>query len=83
MTQQQVRENGRVVNVHALVAAGVNAGPHGRHFSNRLTNRRIATELALSARTVDGHIDHILSKLEFASRAQIAAWWATNQASAS
>ena len=44
-----------------------------------MTNRRIAAELVLSPRTVDGHVDRILTKLGFSSRTQIAAWWAANQ----
>lgn len=39
-----------------------------------LTNRAIAERLFLSERTVDGHVARILDKLEFTSRAQIAAW---------
>ena len=39
-----------------------------------LTNRRIAEELVVSERTVDNHVAHILTKLGFATRAQIAAW---------
>lgn len=39
-----------------------------------LTNRDIAAELGISERTVDSHVQHILNKLGFRSRAQIAAW---------
>jgi predicted ATPase/DNA-binding CsgD family transcriptional regulator len=39
-----------------------------------LSNRRIAAALTLSTRTVDGHVEHILSKLGFGSRSQVAAW---------
>jgi DNA-binding NarL/FixJ family response regulator len=38
------------------------------------SNREIADELVLSERTVENHVGNILSKLEFGSRAQIAAW---------
>lgn len=41
-----------------------------------LTNKDIATELVISRRTVDTHVEHILTKLDFTSRAQIAAWTA-------
>ena len=37
-----------------------------------LSNRSIAEMLVLSKRTIDGHVEHILSKLDFTSRAQIA-----------
>lgn len=43
-----------------------------------MTNRQIATELVLSPRTVDRHIDNIRAKLHFGRRTQIAAWWATS-----
>ncbi|MBZ3904358.1 LuxR family transcriptional regulator [Streptomyces scabiei] len=53
----------REEEVAALVARG-------------MTNRRIAAELVLSPRTVDNHVNRILTKLGFSSRARIAAWWA-------
>ncbi|QSE81180.1 protein kinase domain-containing protein [Rhodococcus koreensis] len=39
-----------------------------------LTNKAIAAELGISPRTVQGHVEHILTKLGFTSRVQIAAW---------
>ena len=44
-----------------------------------LTNRQIASELGLTERTVDSHVEHILRKLRFRSRAQIAAWAAEHR----
>jgi DNA-binding NarL/FixJ family response regulator len=38
------------------------------------SNRDIAAALVLSERTVASHVSNILSKLEFNSRTQIAAW---------
>jgi DNA-binding CsgD family transcriptional regulator/tetratricopeptide (TPR) repeat protein len=38
------------------------------------TNREIADELVVSERTVEGHVNSILTKLGFRSRAQISAW---------
>jgi predicted ATPase/DNA-binding CsgD family transcriptional regulator len=39
-----------------------------------LTNRDIAAQLYLSVRTVEVHVDHILTKLGFHARTQLAAW---------
>jgi non-specific serine/threonine protein kinase len=39
-----------------------------------MTNKDIATELVISQRTAEAHIEHILNKLGFTSRTQIAAW---------
>ena len=47
--------------VAALVAGG-------------LSNRQIATRLTIAERTAENHVEHILGKLGFRSRAQIAAW---------
>jgi non-specific serine/threonine protein kinase len=39
-----------------------------------LSNREIAERLVISSRTVDAHVQHILAKLGFGSRVQIATW---------
>lgn len=39
-----------------------------------LTNREIAASLTLSVRTIETHVDHVLTKLGFRSRVQLAAW---------
>jgi pimeloyl-ACP methyl ester carboxylesterase/DNA-binding CsgD family transcriptional regulator len=39
-----------------------------------LSNREIAERLYLSERTVDNHVSHILAKLGFDSRVQVATW---------
>jgi predicted ATPase/DNA-binding CsgD family transcriptional regulator len=39
-----------------------------------LTNRQIADELVISEMTADSHVSHILRKLGFRSRAQVATW---------
>jgi non-specific serine/threonine protein kinase len=44
-----------------------------------LTNRAIADRLVIAQRTAEGHVEHILSKLGFTSRAQIAAWVAEHR----
>ncbi|WP_330351324.1 ATP-binding protein [Streptomyces sp. NBC_00582] len=40
-----------------------------------MSNRQIASALGLSPRTVDRHVQNILGKLGFGSRARIASWW--------
>ncbi|MEU2033713.1 LuxR C-terminal-related transcriptional regulator [Nocardia amamiensis] len=42
--------------------------------SEGLTNKAIAARLSISLRTAQGHVEHVLTKLGFTSRAQIAAW---------
>ena len=42
-----------------------------------LTNRDIAGNLVISPRTVDTHVENILTKLGYRSRSQIAAWFAS------
>ena len=41
-------------------------------IADGLTNREIAARLVVSKRTVDAHVEHMLSKLGFSSRTQIA-----------
>jgi hypothetical protein len=43
--------------------------------------RRLLAEsrLVISQRTAEGHVQHILTKLGFTSRAQVAAWVAASQ----
>ncbi|HMJ39886.1 MAG TPA: alpha/beta fold hydrolase [Verrucomicrobiae bacterium] len=43
-----------------------------------LSNREIAGRLYLSERTIDNHVHHILDKLGFDSRVQVATWVARN-----
>jgi predicted ATPase/DNA-binding CsgD family transcriptional regulator len=38
------------------------------------TNKEIATILLIAPRTAEGHVEHILTKLGFATRTQVAAW---------
>jgi non-specific serine/threonine protein kinase len=51
----------RELEITALVAHG-------------LTNRQIAGQLYISVRTVEAHVDHILTKLGFRTRTQLASW---------
>ena len=43
-----------------------------------LTNHEIASLLVITERTAETHVQHILNKLGFKSRAQIAAWAVEN-----
>jgi non-specific serine/threonine protein kinase len=44
------------------------------------SNKEIAAALVISTRTAEGHVQRILGKLDFLSRAQIAAWVAEQRA---
>jgi DNA-binding NarL/FixJ family response regulator len=44
-----------------------------------LSNKQIGARLFISERTVDSHVRGVLNKLGFNSRAQIAAWMASNR----
>jgi non-specific serine/threonine protein kinase len=60
--------------------SGANAGLTARErqvaglVAHGLTNREIAEKLVISPRTAQGHVEHVLVKLGFTSRVQIAAW---------
>jgi DNA-binding CsgD family transcriptional regulator len=56
--------SGREHEVASLVAEG-------------MTNRQIAHRLVISERTAQNHVQHILTKLGFSTRSQIAAWMST------
>ena len=57
----RTRLSARELEVAAQVASGA-------------SNREIAATLGLSERTVESHVEHILAKLAFHSRSQVAAW---------
>ncbi|HEU4515152.1 MAG TPA: LuxR C-terminal-related transcriptional regulator [Nocardioidaceae bacterium] len=62
----EVRLTRRESEIAALVAEG-------------LTNREIAERLVMARRTAEAHVAHILGKLGFTSRAQLAAWKAAQR----
>jgi DNA-binding NarL/FixJ family response regulator len=43
-------------------------------------NKDIAARLFISQRTAEGHVEHILTKLGFTSRASVAGWLAAQRA---
>jgi len=45
-------------------------------LSEGLSNRAIAEKLFIAERTVEGHVEHLLNKLGFNGRSQVAAWFA-------
>ncbi len=45
-----------------------------RLVAQGMSNKEIAASLVIAQRTAEGHVEHILSKLGFSSRAQIAVW---------
>lgn len=45
-----------------------------RLVARGMTNKEIAATLMIARRTAEGHVEHILTKLGFNSRARIAAW---------
>lgn len=49
-----------------------------RLVNEGLSNREIAETLVISQRTAQSHVENILRKLSFSSRAQVAAWVAGN-----
>jgi hypothetical protein len=61
------------------------SGDHVRRsdIADGLSNKDIALKLVISRRTAEGHVEHILSKLGFSSRTQIAAWVTEHRASLS
>jgi len=71
--------------VHAPVAATAGAALSKRErevarlVAEGLSNREIAARLYLSERTIDNHVHHILDKLGFESRVQVATWLARNE----
>lgn len=44
-----------------------------------MSNRAIASDLVISPRTVEAHVEHILAKLNFTSRVQVATWLAQHR----
>lgn len=43
-------------------------------IADGLSNREIANQLVISRRTAEGHVEHVLAKLGFTSRTQVASW---------
>jgi DNA-binding CsgD family transcriptional regulator len=65
-TDARARLTRRELEIAGLIAQG-------------LSNRDIAEGLVLSPRTVEAHVQHLLAKLGFTSRRQVASWVAEQQ----
>jgi predicted ATPase/DNA-binding CsgD family transcriptional regulator len=72
---------GESEQVDVVAASGIDAGPLAKRevevaglVAEGLSNKQIAARLFISERTVATHVGHILDKLGFNSRAQIAGW---------
>jgi DNA-binding CsgD family transcriptional regulator len=47
--------------------------------SQGCTNREIAARLGIDERSAEGHVERILLRLGFRSRAQVAAWYSARR----
>lgn len=78
MTFEQVLGFAEAQSPPARVERGSRLTPRERQVaalvSRGLSNQEIAGQLQVSPRTAETHVQHILNKLGFDSRAQIAAW---------
>jgi predicted ATPase/DNA-binding CsgD family transcriptional regulator len=70
---------GRAARGGAVGPLGKREAEVARLVADGLTNRQIGARLFISERTVDSHVRNILTKLGFGSRAQIAAWLASEE----
>ncbi|HEX3491771.1 MAG TPA: LuxR C-terminal-related transcriptional regulator, partial [Streptosporangiaceae bacterium] len=65
-------------------AAGAALTPREREVADLIaqgmTNKQIAAQLVIAQRTAEGHVERILVKLGFSSRAQLASWVAAQEA---
>ena len=76
---------GETEHSEAAALSGMDAGPLAKReaevaglVAEGLSNKQIAARLFISERTVATHVGHILNKLGFNSRAQIAGWISSN-----
>ena len=53
-----------------------------RLIAQGMTNREVAARLQIAQRTAVAHVEHIMAKLGFASRVEIAVWMLQNDRAA-
>lgn len=68
----------QVVASAAVAPLGKRETEVARLVADGLSNKQIGARLFISEHTVDSHVRHILNKLGFKSRSQIAAWMASS-----
>ena len=70
----------RALGMTAFTTTELSSREHevARLVTKGLTNREIARELVISERTAQNHVQHVLTKLGFRTRSQIAAWMSTH-----
>jgi predicted ATPase/DNA-binding NarL/FixJ family response regulator len=78
---------GESEDIDVTASDGADAGPLAKReaevarlIAEGLSNKEIAARLVISDRTVATHVGHILDKLGFNSRAQVATWVASSRA---
>ncbi|MFD9698880.1 ATP-binding protein [Lentzea sp. NPDC059081] len=69
----------RALGMTAFTTAELSSREHevAALVTEGLTNREIARRLVISERTAQNHVQHILTKLGFRTRSQVAAWMST------
>jgi predicted ATPase/DNA-binding CsgD family transcriptional regulator len=91
---ESLRQHGLTWTVAEAIAFAKGRKDHDKPLTKReleiaglvaegLSNREMAERLVLSKRTIDAHIEHILAKLGFSSRTQIAEWVQTSATTSS
>ncbi|HEX8868020.1 MAG TPA: AAA family ATPase [Lentzea sp.] len=73
----------RALGMTAFTVTELSSREHevARLVTDGLTNRQIAQRLVISERTAQNHVQHVLTKLGFSTRSQIAAWMSTRPSS--
>jgi pimeloyl-ACP methyl ester carboxylesterase/DNA-binding CsgD family transcriptional regulator len=76
---EQARRVEEPVNTVSTVKLSRRESEVAQLLARGLSNKEIAGRLYVSERTIDNHVHHILDKLGFGSRVQVATWLARNE----